>query len=199
MRPIGAGRVILLGTDLAVEEFRGWEGSPPLWSRLMPTGALFEAAFGVGMPDRDQTAGSMSQALNTIPALEVPPAELLLAVIVGYILLIGPVSYLVLRRLDRRELAWITAPVLVLVFSACSYGIGVSLKGSDVIVNQIAVVRSSTAGSTASVETYAGVFSPSDTSLDVLVEADALMGRMRSAGFDPGTHGARLPGRVGTG
>jgi hypothetical protein len=187
MRSIGAGRVILLGTDLAVEEFRGWDGSPPLWSRLMPTGALFEAAFGVGMPDRDQTAGSMAQALNTLPALEVPPAELLLAVIVGYILLIGPISYLVLRRLDRRELAWITAPVLVVVFSACSYGIGVSLKGSDVIVNQIAVVRSSTAGSTASVETYAGVFSPSDTSLDVLVEADALMGRMRSAGFEPGT------------
>ena len=184
MRSLGAGRVILLGTDLGVDAFRGWDGSPLLWARLMPTGALFEAAFGGGGPEQDQRAGSMAQALNTLPALEVPPAELLLAVIVGYILLIGPVSYLVLRRLDRRELAWITAPLLVLVFSACSYGIGMSLKGSDLIVNQIAVVRSSTAGTTASVETYAGVFSPARTSLDVLVEADALLGRMRGAGFD---------------
>ena len=184
MRMIGAGRVILIGPDVGVAAFRGWEGSPLLWARLMPTDALFEAAFGGGAPDREQRASSMQQALNTLPALEVPPAELLLAVIVGYILLIGPVSYLVLRRLDRRELAWITAPLLVLVFSACSYGIGMSMKGSDLIVNQIAVVRSSTGGSAASVETYAGVFSPGRTTVDAVVEADALLGRMRGAGFD---------------
>ena len=102
----------------------------------------------------------MTQALANLPALEVPPAELLLAVIVGYILLIGPVSYLVLRRLDRRELAWITAPLLVVVFSACSYGIGTSLKGSQIIVNQISVVRSVSDGSAANVTTWAGIFSP---------------------------------------
>ena len=183
LRPFGAGRVVLIGSDLGTDAFRGWEGAPELWARLLPTNALLEAAFGGGMPD-DQKASAMSQALNTLPALEVPAGELLLAVIVGYILLIGPVSYLVLGRLDRRELAWITAPLLVLVFTACSYGIGLSLKGSDLIVNQIAIVRSSAAGSTASVETYAGVFSPSRATLDALVEADALVGRMRSANFE---------------
>ena len=63
----------------------------------------------------------MSGALSTLPALDVPPAELLLVVIVAYILLIGPISYFVLRRIDRRELAWVTAPILVVVFTACSY------------------------------------------------------------------------------
>ena len=48
----------------------------------------------------------MTTALANLPSLAVPSAELLLAIIVGYILLIGPLSYLVLRRLDRRELAW---------------------------------------------------------------------------------------------
>ena len=178
MRSFGAGRVILVGPDVATDAFRGWDGSASLWSRMLPTNALFESAFGGGLPDREQVASSMQQALNTLPALEVPPAELLLAVIVGYILLIGPVSYLVLRRLDRRELAWITAPVLVLLFTACSYGIGLSLKGSDVIVNQIAVLRSSTAGTAATVETFAGVFSPTRATFDVLVEADALLGHL---------------------
>jgi hypothetical protein len=124
----------------------------------------------------------MQQALNTLPALEVPPAELLLVVIVGYILLIGPVSYLVLRRLDRRELAWVTAPILVLLFTACSYGIGVSLKGSQVIVNQLSVVLSSTSGTAATVQTYAGVFSPTRATFDMLVEADALVARTSGLG-----------------
>ena len=180
MRPVGAGRVILIGSDLATDAYRDWDGSGAFWSRMLPTGALFEAAFGGGLPDREQRSGAMQGALNTLPSLDVPPAELLLAVIVGYILLIGPVSYLVLRRLDRRELAWVTAPVLVLLFTACSYGIGVSLKGSQVIVNQLAVVRSSTAGTAATVETYAGVFSPTRATFDMLVEADALFGQLRS-------------------
>jgi len=181
LRPFGAGQVILVGPDVSADAFRGWDGSASLWARMLPTEALFESAFGGGMPDREQMASSMQQALNTLPSLDVPPAELLLAVIVGYILLIGPVSYLVLRRLDRRELAWVTAPVLVVVFTACSYGIGVSLKGSEVIVNQLAILKSSAAGTAATVETYAGVFSPTRGTFDLLVEADALFAQLRGA------------------
>ena len=38
MRTIGAGRVILLGSDLATDAYRGWEGSPRLWARMLPIG-----------------------------------------------------------------------------------------------------------------------------------------------------------------
>ncbi|HEX7172923.1 MAG TPA: hypothetical protein VF365_09985 [Candidatus Limnocylindria bacterium] len=190
MRPVGAGRVILVGPDAANQAFRGWDGAPTLWARMLPTNAMFEAAFGGGVPNRDQVAGSMEQALNTLPSLEVPPAELLLAVIVGYILLIGPVSYVVLRRLDRRELAWVTAPILVLAFSAASYGIGLSLKGTQSIVNQIAIVRSTTAGTAATVETYAGVFSPTRATFDLVVETDALVGRLRGPAVREGATAA---------
>lgn len=179
MRPIGAGRVIYLGTDLATEGHRGWTGAPVLWSRLLPSSAAIEQFWG--MPGPEEAEGAMSQALGNVPALEVPPAELLLAVIVGYILLIGPISYVVLRRLDRRELAWVTAPVLVLLFSACSYGIGSQLKGGEVIVNQISLIRSSTAGSSATVQAYAGIFSPERETFDLTVQADALMAQLRPA------------------
>jgi len=178
MRPVGAGRVVLMGTDLATDAYRGWAGSPRLWGRLLPSGALLEQFTGGGFPIKEEMDSYLSQALNTLPSLDVPPAELLLAVIVGYILLIGPVSYMVLRRVDRRELAWVTAPLLIVLFSASSYGIGRSLKGSDVIVNQISLVRSASDGTTASVETYAGVYSPDQANYDVSVEADALMGRL---------------------
>ncbi|MBA2263271.1 MAG: hypothetical protein H0W10_01240 [Chloroflexi bacterium] len=178
MRPVGAGHVVLIGTDLATDAHRGWAGAPLLWGRLLPSGALLEQFTGGGFPFQEESDSSLSQALTTLPSLDVPPAELLLAVIVGYILLIGPVSYIVLRRVDRRELAWVTAPLLIVLFSASSYGIGRSLKGSDVIVNQISLIRSSSAGGSASVETYAGVYSPDNATYDVSVEADALMGRL---------------------
>jgi hypothetical protein len=184
MRQMGAGRVILLGSDLATEAHRGWAGAPSLWSRLLPATAAFEQFGGFG--GREEAENAMSQALGNVPSLEVPPAELLLAVIVGYILLIGPISYVVLRRLDRRELAWITAPLLVVLFTACSYGIGNTLKGGEVIVNQISLIRSSTAGATATVEAYAGIFSPNRESFDLMVEADALMAQLRPANVPNG-------------
>jgi hypothetical protein len=183
MRSIGAGRVILLGTDLATDAYRGWEGSPSLWARLLPTSALLDQFFG-GFPMADEASNSMGSALSNLPSLEVPPAELLLIVIVAYILLIGPISYLVLRRMDRRELAWVTAPLLVVIFTACSFGIGTSLKGSAVVINQISLIRTSTAGGSATVESYAGIFSPDRSTYDLTVEADALMSRLRPNTFD---------------
>ncbi|HTE66602.1 MAG TPA: hypothetical protein VK736_10140, partial [Candidatus Binatia bacterium] len=181
----GAGRVAWLGIDLATEPFRAWPGAAVLWGRLIPDERLESRMIGTG-PAEEEVINFMTQALANLPALEVPPAELLLAVIVGYILLIGPVSYVVLRRLDRRELAWVTAPLLVLVFSAGSYGIGASMKGSEIIVNEIAVVRSTTGGTAASVSSYAGIYSPTRSSYDLTVRGDALFSALRNTAFDPG-------------
>ncbi|MEA2652065.1 MAG: hypothetical protein QOI85_1786 [Chloroflexota bacterium] len=182
MRPLGGGRVILVGTDMATEAYRGWEGSPRLWARLLPTSGALEQFFGGFPPEESQNA--MGTALGNLPSLEVPPAELLLVVIVAYILLIGPISYIVLRRMDRRELAWVTAPLLVVVFTACSFGIGNSMKGSEVIVNQISLIRSSGVGGAATIESYAGIFSPDRETYDLTVEEDALMAKLGTTGFD---------------
>lgn len=193
MRAVGAGRIVLTGVDFASEPYRGWDGSTRLWGRLLPSDALAEW-FG-GMPDVEGAANSMSNALTNLPELEIPPAELLLAVVAGYIVLIGPISYLVLRRLDRRELAWVTAPLLVVLFTGTSFGIGVAMKGSDVIVNQITLVRTAAGGGTATVETYAGVFSPTRRTYDLLVDADALLASLdTSFGFQAASDGVAEQG-----
>ncbi len=181
MRSVGAGRVILIGSDLATDEFRAWPGSQRLWSRLLPTNAALEEFFGGQIPIRQELENSMSGALSTVPALDVPPAELLLLVIVAYILLIGPVSYFVLRRVDRRELAWVTAPLLVVLFTACSYGIGRTMKGGEVLVNEISVIRTAAEGGSATVDTFAGIVSPDRSTYDLTVEADALIGQLARA------------------
>ncbi len=178
----GAGRVMFVAADLAADPLRAWDGAPQLLSRLIPDNRVAIQFVGIG-PSSEDIASQVANALTNIPALEVPPVELLLVVIVGYILLIGPVSYVVLRRRDRRDLAWITAPLLVVVFSAGTYGIGWSLKGSQVIINELAVVRTATDGAAASVQSYAGVFSPTRSSYDLTIHADALVSAVQNQGF----------------
>lgn len=185
MRDFGAGQVILIGADLATPAFRGWESAPRIWNRLAPTDSGLSQFFGGPMVP-EQKRSAMTSALSSLPSLQLPPAEMLLAVILGYILLIGPVSYVVLRRMDRREMAWITAPILIVIFSATSFGIGRSIKGSDVIVNQVSVVRTSETGA-ALAETYFGIFSPDRSTYAVTLDADALLTTLStSPEFDPG-------------
>lgn len=183
-RTLGAGRVVWIGADLATEPFRGWTAAPTLWGRILPDDRI-ELQFG-GMPFEENTTGELANALGQLPALRIPPAELLIGIIVTYILLIGPASYWVLRRLDRRELAWVTAPILVVVFSAGSYGMGTALKGSSVIVNEIEVVRVAMGGQVASVQAYAGIFSPSRATYDLTVDGDVLLAALTGIGLEPG-------------
>jgi hypothetical protein len=182
-RSSGAGSVTFVGADLATGPFRDWPGATSFWSRLLPDDRLQQQFAGPGSVPQQQIDAQMSQALANLPALQVPPAELLLLVIGAYIVLIGPASYFVLRRWDRRELAWVTAPALVIAFSAGSYGIGASMKGSDIIVNEVSVVRTTSGASAASVSTYAGVFSPSRSTYDLTVRGDALISSLASV-FD---------------
>lgn len=179
MAPRGAGRVVWIAADLAAPAFSAWDEGGAIWSRLLGNDAALQF---IGGRNQDEEAAAMTQALTNLPALEVPPAELLLVLIVGYILLIGPVSYVLLRRVDRRELAWVTAPLLVVLFSACSYGIGTSLKGTQLIVNQISVIRSVAGGTAANVTTWAGIFSPARATYDLSVAGDALLAGVSTGG-----------------
>lgn len=173
----GGGRVTYLAVDIGADAFRAAASAPLLWARLLPQ----QATTNGGFIDPGMDAESiMTQALAAIPSLEVPPAELLLALLAAYILLIGPISYIVLRRIDRRELAWVTAPVLVILFTAGAFGVGSSLKGTSIVINEIAMVRAAVDGSAASVQTFAGIFSPSREAYDVTADDDALLASVRS-------------------
>ena len=94
-------------------------------------------------------------------AVALPPIQGLIALLGAYILLIGPINYLVLKRLDRREWAWVTMPALIVAFAVAAYGFGSLLRGSEVIVNEVAIVRGAPGATEGTAQAYLGVFSPS--------------------------------------
>ena len=183
-RRFGAGSVTLLGFDPSTSWIaKGDSIDTPLWRRLLParTGGI------VSLTD-DSTIVS---AVSNLPSLALPPIGGLLVLLFGYILLVGPVNYLVLRRLDRREWAWVTVPALILVFTVGSFGIGSLLRGSEVIVHEVAIVRGAPGTDQATVQSYLGIFSPSRATFQVAVPGDALLAApMNGDMFGSGTAGA---------
>ncbi|MBW3642454.1 MAG: hypothetical protein KY447_06015 [Actinobacteria bacterium] len=113
----GLGRVRL--TDGAMAAGR--------WDRLVePTTApATNSEFGFGGP-----GGSLGDALAVDAGLRVPGIGWLLAFLVLYVVVVGPVTAVVLGRRRRAELAWLVIPAVAVVFTGLSYVGARQVRGS---------------------------------------------------------------------
>lgn len=155
-RSIGAGTVDFIAADPHAAPLRGWPLLPELWYTLAASAAS-QPAWGHGVLRWDRAA----QASRILPGFDLLPDILpLVAFVVLYIALIGPVNYLVLKRMNRREWAWLTIPILIAAFTALAYVLGTNLRGTEVTINRLALVQSWLDAPNARVDVFIGMLSP---------------------------------------
>jgi hypothetical protein len=167
-RTLGAGTVDYLTADPNTQPLRSWGNLPDLWFTMFTTtGATPGWSHGFG--DWDQAG----RAVEILPGYDPLPDILpLCAFLFGYIALIGPINYFVLSRINRREWAWITIPVFILVFSVASYVLGFNLRGNEATLNRLAVVQSWSEIERARVDSLIGLLSPRRGQYSLSVESD---------------------------
>lgn len=156
----GSGHVFYTAFDLGLDPVAFWRGSAPLWRQLLggavtvnvrggwPSGRLFDLQWTV----------------RQFPHLDFPSTRMLGFALLGYLVVIGPVNYIVLKRLDRRDWAWVTVPVIVAVVSAGIWG--VSFRGQrDVLTNSIGVLHLVPGVERVPSDTTVGVYAPTRSRL----------------------------------
>lgn len=168
---IGAGAILYLAADPSLEPLRSWEHLDSLFSRLLVSGAV----------NRRQPLGiqdwyTASSAAEMIPNLGVVSVPLLCSSVLLYVIFIGPVNYIILRKLKRRELAWVTIPALVIIFSGLSFVIGSRMRGDRPVLNRLSVVYIIPGVEKAHIDSVVGIYSPHRTNFDLEVSAP-IMGR----------------------
>jgi len=173
----GSGDVTLIGFDPTTPWLAQSKTIEDFWRGLLPART---GGDGSTFSDDSQLLGAVQQ----LQSLALPPIGGLLLLLLAYILIVGPINFSILRRIDRRELAWVTVPLLVVGFAAAAYGYGSVLRGSDVIVNEVAIIRGAPDTTEGRAQDYFGVFSPSRASYQVEVPGGALLAAPIS-GSDP--------------
>src|SRR6266568_2992615 len=106
-------------------------------------------------------SGALSSTLGNLPGLDLPSLQLTGALVLLYVLLVGPVNYLVLGAMRRRALAWVTVPLIAVIAAGGAYGAGVFTKGRSVQANQITILHLQPGWDRAYQETYTGIMAPS--------------------------------------
>lgn len=158
-RTIGDGTVDYLTADPNITPLRGWAGLNDLWYTLIVNAAPLPSW------SYDFTQwNNASNASEILPGIDVLPSVLpICGFLALYIALIGPVNYVVLNRFNRRELAWVTIPLLIVVFSVLAYVVGGELRGTQPSVGHLTVVRSWPTTDTAHTSEIVGLLSPQRT------------------------------------
>ena len=108
-----------------------------------------------------------SSALATLPELALPSFFYICGWLGLYIAVIGPINYLVLRRMKRTELAWATVPVLVIIFTSLAYFSGYLYRGTRPILNRIMLAQAWQGVEQSQTTALVGLYSPTRTTYDV--------------------------------
>ena len=83
---------------------------------------------------------NLVDAVKSIPWLDAIPVRWIILVAVIFVILVGPVNYIVLSLRDKRDWIWITAPVLAVTFAGIVVGIGFYQHGNQNISSVVNVL-----------------------------------------------------------
>lgn len=166
----GVGKVIFSAFDLST--LRAWPGEPALWNQVLE----FKPRFDPAITHRLEWTSLLRDVLQ-LQVLQLPSFGILLLFICLYIVLIGPVNFFVLRRLQRAEWAWGTIPLIVLLFVAGTYGVSVLIRGTRYQAMQVSIVQSFEQQSQGQASAFLGIYSPHRTSYTLSFPPDVLISR----------------------
>jgi hypothetical protein len=166
----GSGLVTFSAFDFA--SLRGWTGEGALWGKLLERQSVLTPGYGA----RLSQTGLLERGVLRLPSLNLPSTGVVLLFLLAYIMVIGPINYLVLRRLRRLEWAWLSVPLVVLVFACGLYAVGTGLRGGQSQINQAAVVQGAEGQQRAFATGFVSLFSPRRASYTVGFPAQTLVG-----------------------
>ncbi len=186
----GQGKVLYLAYDPTLQPLLAWPGVGSMWEGLLQRGlgdhllAHANSSGSFNVSEQPLLSYRMSTFLQLLLPDTLPSPWWALAIVfIAFLLVIGPLRYLLVAWLKRRDWSWRIILSSIVVFSLLSYGLAYGQKGASIASDSITLVQfgqpaqSSTSGSTlssTSITTYLGVFVPNEGNFQAHIEGAGL-------------------------
>ncbi len=160
----GRGQITVLTFSPELEPFLSWTNRPYFWSKLanlplevIPPNVMpnWYANYSI-----DGVFGAMIESRQVRKL----PVGWLLLLLLGYLVVIGPLDRYWLKKINRQMLTWITFPGYVVFFSLLIYYIGYKLRAGESEWNELNVVDVLPQRTQAQLHgrTFASIYSPAN-------------------------------------
>ena len=175
----GLGQVTILGFNPEREPIRSWENRAWLWARLADIDSEW---FVSEKPPRDygrmNVDGLYGMMIDSRQVSKLPVIWLIL-LLITYLVIIGPVDRIWLKRINKQMLTWLTFPIYVIFFSFLIYYIGYRLRAGQLEINELHIVDVLPGEQVAlRGRSYASIYSPSNK--DYLMGGSLALGAFRN-------------------
>ena len=171
----GQGIICFLAYDPASAPLLSWPGTVALWKGLLLRSLRDQALFSAAAPRFSSGPGELylrGGLFNVLQPGTLFPAWALIFLLLGYIVLIGPVRLVLLRRLKRPSWSWRIVLAAAVVFSALTYGLAFYQRNAT--INSISLVQFDQGGQYSHVTTFFSVFAPGQGDVQVHVPGEVL-------------------------
>lgn len=165
----GKGVAALVAFDLGQPPFIGWNNNTNFSVKLMgivnPNLSAMNDVNVKNMGQQDLAYGA-NEALNLFSEIASARPSSFYLILFIYVLVVAPLSYIVLKKIDKRELMWVTVPIIAVIFGFIVFLSGSNTRLREITTNMFSTISMDMEGK-ATVNTYAGVFSPKKMKLKV--------------------------------
>ncbi|TWT39580.1 hypothetical protein [Blastopirellula retiformator] len=180
----GFGLIEFVAFDLNTKPILGWDGRRGLLDKLLigesqqqEVGVVSLAGQSAAHVGYEDLSGQLRVALDQFQDVRLISFLLIGAIIVGYLALIGPGDYFLLKKyLPRMEWTWVTFPLFVVLACGVSWGVAYWAKGTTLRMNQVDVLDCDLSSRVARSTTWAHIYSPRTQRLDIQLNNTAPSG-----------------------
>lgn len=170
-KKIGKGHVVITGFDLGLSPFVNWNGKDKFINNVINRYLNNDV-------DHTQNYQRMrshwfENIVSYLPQNLLPSVTSILIILVLFILLVGPINYFILKKIDKRELLWVTIPLIVVIFSGSIYMLGFKTRLRQPIANNVSIIKIDNETNKAGVYTKSGIMGFKNGDWDVAFDKNS--------------------------
>lgn len=139
-KDIGDGRVVVLAYDLAMEPFVSYESRANVAVALLSASKTDKTIDNLNGNYYDNSAYSCYNIAKLTDDSNKPSGTLYGVILFGYVVLVGPILYLILKLIKQREKIWLAIPIMALIFTGVIYGTSFLYRVNVPIVDTLSMI-----------------------------------------------------------
>jgi len=136
---LGRGHIIQTGFSPLQSTLLGWSNNPDLWTEIVKIGSSSNLNALPPLLD-DNGILSLASASDVLQPLRIPSLQFWSTGFILYCLLVGPILFVILRRIKREHFAWVILPTISIIATLGIYIFGALQRPAGILTEGVGVI-----------------------------------------------------------